>query len=359
MPSKRAAWYIWLSLALLIKLFSLFPAAVEQYYSNGLYPFISGAQRLLWGWIPLSVGDLLYSAAIIGLGLGLTRLAVRLFRRQFTRKMAILLFRNIFFYGVVIYVVFNLLWGLNYNRLGIGKQMGLETARPNRDDLVQLMTTLAGKLNDLDSQARVNRAALANKRHLFTGAIASYGEMSKAYPDFSYQHPSVKPSLFSYIGNYMGYTGYYNPFTGEAQVNTTVPLFIQPFTTCHEIGHQLGYARENEANFSGFLAARFSPDPAFRYSVYFDLYSYGRFYLYIQDSMSMKKIDSSLHTGIRADYKNLRAFLHRYRNPAGEAIDRLYAQYLRANEQPEGRITYNQVVLWVLAYYRKYGEKAL
>jgi len=55
-------------------------------------------------------------------------------------------------------------------------------------------------------------------------------------------------------------------------VNTTTPVFTQPFTTCHEIGHQLGYAKENEANFAGYLSARSSRDPAFLYSVYFDLY---------------------------------------------------------------------------------------
>ncbi len=69
--------------------------------------------------------------------------------------------------------------------------------------------------------------------------------------------------MYSYLGNYLGFTGYYNPFTGEAQVNTTVPLFVQPFTTCHEIGHQLGYAKENEANFAGYLAAKSSPDAGF------------------------------------------------------------------------------------------------
>ncbi len=58
-----------------------------------------------------------------------------------------------------------------------------------------------------------------------------------------------------WLGNYLGFTGYYNPFTGEAQVNTTVPQFLLPNIALHEMGHQIGYAKEDEANFSAYLAA--------------------------------------------------------------------------------------------------------
>jgi hypothetical protein len=78
--------------------------------------------------------------------------------------------------------------------------------------------------------------------------------------------------LWGWLGNYVGFTGYYNPFTGEAQVNTTVPKFLQPFTASHEVAHQLGYAKEMEANFVGYLAASHSTDTLFRYSVYLDLF---------------------------------------------------------------------------------------
>ena len=141
-----------------------------------------------------------------------------------------------------------------------------------------VMEVMVIRLNALDSLAKMERPSLARKRTLFAGAFGAYENLAKETPLIKYSFRSVKPSLFSYLGNYLGYTGYYNPFTGEAQVNTTTPLFVQPFTTCHEIGHQLGYAKENEANFAGFLAARYSDNPAFRYSMYFDMYAYTRSY---------------------------------------------------------------------------------
>ncbi len=48
-----------------IKIFSLYSGAVERYYSTGIYPFIAGLQRLLFGWIPFSIGDIFYGIAII------------------------------------------------------------------------------------------------------------------------------------------------------------------------------------------------------------------------------------------------------------------------------------------------------
>ena len=84
------------------------------------------------------------------------------------------------------------------------------------------------------------------------------------------------------------------PTPTPSAANTTVPLFVQPFTTCHEIGHQLGYAKENEANFAGYLSAKSSQSALFRYSVYFDLYSYSRYYLYAQDSVAAKKLSNAL-----------------------------------------------------------------
>jgi hypothetical protein len=179
--------------------------------------------------------------------------------------------------------------------------------------------------------------------------------LSTKDPRFLYNPVSLKSSLFSSIGNYLGYSGYYNPITGEAQVNTTVPLFIQPYTGCHEIGHQLGYARENEANFAGYLAACSSTDPAFRYSVYFDLYNYGRPFLKEIDSVFMKKLDATLHERVRQDREELRLFYERHQNPIETFIDWAYGRYLKANGQPDGKWTYNKVIVWLAAYYKLKG----
>lgn len=356
---KKTAWLVLLSLAIFIKIFSLFPDAVETYYASGLYPVISKLQRILLGWLPVSVGDIFYAVIIVWLINRLYKTIRRIIKRQTNKKYWWQALSQLGFIILLVYVSFNLLWGLNYNRRGVAYQLGLKVTRYSKDDLVQVMQQVVYRLNALDSPSRVNREALRRKRNLFNGAIEAYDRLAHNERQFTYAFSSVKPSLYSYLGNYLGYTGYYNPFSGEAQVNTTVPLFVQPFTTCHEIGHQLGYAKENEANFAGYLSAHSSQDPLFRYSVYFDLYSYSRFYLYAQDSVTAKQLDAQLSPGIKSDYHELREFVKKYRNPMEEIIDHLYGQYLKANNQPGGKLTYNEVVAWLVAYYKKFGKDAI
>ncbi|HEY4337236.1 MAG TPA: DUF3810 domain-containing protein [Puia sp.] len=356
---RKITWIVLVSLVIVIKIFSRFPGAVEKGYSTGLYPVIARLQRLLFGWIPFSIGDLFYAVTAVWLLYSLFFFTRTMVRRQAGKGYFLSVLRRILFYLLLLYVVFNISWGLNYDRKGIADQLQLEVKPYSTADLTDMVRLMVIRLNDLDSAAHERRAALASHRYLFEGAITSYKNLSGQDPRFAYPLPSVKPSMFSIIGSYLGFSGYYNPFSGEAQLNMTVPLFTQPYTTCHEIGHQLGYAKENEANFAGFLSARSSDDPTFRYSVYFELYLYAARELYGRDSSQLKPLKEQLKPSIRADFRELQAFLIKYRNPFEPVIGRLYGRYLKANRQPQGMHTYNEVVAWLIAYYKKNGAAAI
>jgi len=102
-----------------IKLLSFFPAAVERYYSDGIYLFLSRLQRILFGWMPFSVGDLLYLAAIVWMVVALVRTIRALIRRNTGRAWWWSFVRRFVFVALWVYVLFNGLWGLNYDRKGI------------------------------------------------------------------------------------------------------------------------------------------------------------------------------------------------------------------------------------------------
>ncbi|MFM9908047.1 MAG: DUF3810 domain-containing protein [Chitinophagaceae bacterium] len=359
MTKRGIAWWVLIVLALGIKLFSLFPNAVEYYYSNGFYPLTARVQRMMFGWAPFSIGDILYALVVIYLIYKIIELIKKIRKKQLSKVYWRSGAKRLIFIFLFVYVWFNLFWGLNYNRLGIAHQLGLTKQKINKEDIISVMEQLLIRVNQFDTAGKINRSSFNNKKNLFNKAVDSYKNLSKQQDNFSYNTTSVKPSLFIYVGNYLGYSGYYNPFTGEAQVNTTVPLFVQPFTTCHEIGHQLGYAKENEANFAGYLSAKNSTDSAFLYSVYFELYTYGRRYLYGQDSLLLRKLDSQLLPGVKKDFKELKDFFIKYENPAEKIIDKLYGQFLKANEQPSGKVSYSEVIIWLIAYYKKFGKEAL
>lgn len=356
MHTKRKAWIVVVITVLLIKLFSLFPSAVERYYSTGVYPLLSRLLRLLFGWIPFSIGDLLYGFVAIVLLMKLWRFMKALRAKKPLWKPRL---QWLFFYMLLVYAVFNLFWGLNYNRLGTAQQLQLELKPYSTGELDTVLQVMLQRLESTADASLATRDRYLRKRNLFDTAVRSYGLVEQNYPQLVYRNRSVKPSLFSYLGDYMGYTGYYNPFTGEAQVNTTVPVFVQPFTTCHEMGHQLGYAKENEANFAGFLSARASADPAFRYSVYFDMYSYGIRELYGRDSARALELNRRKPVQVKKDVLTLQKFYDAYENPIEPYIRKLYGQYLRANEQPSGMKTYSEVMAFLVAYGKKYGVNSL
>jgi len=359
MHTKKKPWLIIIILVVLIKIFSFFPAAIERYYSNGMYPVITRTLRFLFGWLPFSAGDTLYLAAGIYLLIKLVQSLKVIFRKKANTIFWWNGLRWLLFYSLLVYSMFNVLWGLNYNRLGMAYQMQLQMKPYSTEELQKVVTILVERLDSTSTKALQTRNVYLRKKALFAEAYQDYQLAKPAYPHLSYATKSVKASLFSYLGDYMGYTGYYNPFTGEAQVNTTVPVFVQPFTTCHEIGHQLGYAKENEANFAGYLSGKFSADPSFTYSVYFDLYNYGIRELYGRDSVLAIALNKQKPLQVKKDIMALRQFYDAYENPIEPYIRKLYGQYLRANEQPSGMQSYNEVMAFLIAYYKKYGEASL
>ena len=359
MHTKRKAWLVVVVLVILVKLFSIFPVAVEKYYSNGFYPVISRALRFLFGWFPFSLGDVLYAAAGVYLLVKLVQALRVIFKKKAGKDFWWNGLRWLGFYCLLVYTVFNILWGLNYNRLGTAWMMQLQLKPYTTEELHKVMEVIVQRLHSTSEKSLQTRDNYQRKPALFGEAYRDYQLAKPVYPHLSYTNKSVKASLFSYLGDYLGYTGYYNPFTGEAQVNTTVPVFVQPFTTCHEIGHQLGYAKENEANFAGYLSGKMSPDPAFTYSVYFDLYNYGIRELYGRDSLMALALNKQKPLQVKKDIIALQQFYAAYENPIEPYFRKLYGQYLKANEQPSGMQSYNEVMAFLVAYYKKYGEQAL
>lgn len=351
-------WLIPLIMALAIKIFSFFPAAVERYYAEGLYPVISIFPRILFGWIPFSVGDVLYAAAFIYLVVSLVNFVSRAFRRTLHRAYLLLCLKRAAIIGLWIYLLFNIFWGLNYDRLPVATRLGLEVKPYNREDLRELVGMLVLRMNEIDSASRAARRNLDNSDSIFHYSIDAFHSASHQFPFLNYRFPSVKPSFYGFVANYMGFSGYYNPFTCEAQVNTTIPRFVQPFTTCHEIGHQMGFAKEEEANFCGFLTTKSSSNPAFRYSEYLDLYLYAATALYQLDSTAFIHYRESLHPAVRQDLRDLKAFYQRYQNPFEPIIHRIYGKYLKANRQPQGIYSYDEVVGLAIAWYRRNGASA-
>ncbi|MBL7730900.1 MAG: DUF3810 domain-containing protein [Chitinophagaceae bacterium] len=357
---KSWSWVLLVLLSVLIKWASWYPGWVESNYSRGVYPVISRIQRVLFGWIPFSIGDLFYAFLILIIVYKTGRFFKLLFKRRLNRQYFVAGLQQFIFFGLFVYVFFNLFWGLNYNRKGVSSQLELQLKPYSLADLDTLTSTLQQRANYYAVfVTEAQRDSFNRKGRLFRSAEEGYQAASLKYPFMKYRSRSIKPSLFSYLGNYLGFQGYYNPFSGEAQVNTTVPRFLEPFVTAHEMAHQLGYAKENEANFVGFLACKEYDNNAFRYSAYYDMYNYAVGEVFRRDTVLGKAFQDKAHPQVRKDQREFRDFYRRYKNPIEPIIMWGYGHFLKANNQPAGKASYNEVVAWLIAFYKKYGTAAL
>jgi len=131
---------------------------------------------------------------------------------------------------------------------------------------------------------------------------------------------------------------------------------MQPFVACHEVAHQLGYAREMEANFVGYLAASGSGDTLMQYSVYLDLLLYSNRNLFNMDSLAARSYAKQLLPEVKADLKTWREFNLRHRNPIEPVFRWVYGLYLKNNEQPQGVLSYDVVTSFLIAFYKKTGK---
>jgi hypothetical protein len=349
---------VWIIVCLLLYVAGQYPPAIERVYSTGVYPCLAAGLRLLTGFLPVALGDLLYAAAVVFLLRFLVRFARALKQRAGRGRTLLLWSSRLLTCLLVTVAIFYLFWGLNYSRLGIARQLDMDTAVEKYPP--EELKALAG---DVVTQLNSSATRLGSLGFRQPGVQEMFGQVCRAYDTAARQHrflqyrfPSVKKSLVGWLGKYLNFTGYYNPFTGEANVNTTVPEFMVPFIAAHEMAHQLGYATEDEANFVGYYVAQSSGNDTLRYSANFELYLYVNRELFRQDSAAARANSRLLDTLVKRDLAVYRKYLQDSRNSLERYSSFLYNGFLQANNQPRGLGTYSEVTRLLLAYRRKYGR---
>jgi hypothetical protein len=121
----------------------------------------------------------------------------------------------------------------------------------------------------------------------------------------------------------------------------------------------LGYSKENEANMIAFLSGRVSNNVEFRYSAYYDIYTYAISELRRYDTTRFKELRQSVHPQFKKDHRAYLEYLYQNENIVEPLMSDFYDRYLKMNNQPKGRATYNEVVAWLIAYMKKYGRDAI
>lgn len=343
-----------LAIALPIQIIGLqilkqFPNLVEKYYSLGIYPWISKILRYLFGWIPFSVGDIFY----VLVTLFALRWIVKNFKRIKTETVNF--FLDLLAVFSIVYFAFHFLWGFNYYRLPLHQSLGIENEY-NYEQLISTTEVFITKSNQLHRQLNGDTLMIPlpySQKEFMDKTKNGYNRLKQEFPKLSYTPKSLKKSISGLGITYMGYGGYLNPFSGEAQVNGLIESYYFPVVACHEEAHQIGYAAENEANFIAVMATLKNDDLYFQYAgSIFTL----RYLLNEVARSNREKFDELITTvnpGILASYRELSEFWEKYDNPFEELSKVFWDNFLKANNQSQGIQSYNYMVALVINYFQE------
>lgn len=335
---------------IMVKWIGSYPNFIEKYYSTGFYQFISKLFRFVFGWVPFSMGDVFYTI----LGILIAKFFItkgKLFITQ-TR----VFFKEVFIVVSIAYAMFHVFWAFNYYRLPLHESLHLQNDYTN-EELEAFTTRLIEKSNEIHLKITHNDSVKVTmpytKNEIFKMTQNGYNHLAKKYPQFTYHPQSIKKSIYSTPLTYMGYSGYLNPFTNEAQVNGLIYNFKFPTTTCHEIAHQLGYSAENEANFIGYLAAVHNDDIYFKYSAYIFVLRYCLGEIKSRNVDRFEEFNSKINYGIILNYIEVANFWAQYQNKAEPVFKSTYNSFLKANQQQGGIKSYNYVISLLVNYYKE------
>ena len=225
--------------------------------------------------LPISLAEIL----IILLPAALALTIVFIIRKARPTKRSTLVFCvSIVTCASLFFSVFVLGFGCGYHGSTLGEKMGIEKKPVSVDELEKTALWLSDYVwEEIDAieYGEDNFSKLPYSLSTLNGKLLeAYDNVCDSYGFVQRLSSRIKPVMLSEAMSYTHITGVYTYFTGEANLNVNFPDYTLPFTAAHELAHQRGIAREDEANFVAFLVCISSDDPYIRYSGYLNMFEY-------------------------------------------------------------------------------------
>jgi len=334
------------------------PEIVERLYSEAVYPPMGKMLSRLTGIVPLSVAELTVLLVPVALITYMAAVLKKSFSRHGFSIIPILRFTvNILVITSVVFFSFITLWGLNYYRQPFADLAGLQVRPSSVQELESLCSSLIERANSLRQAVNVDTKGYVDvpgsTRDILRGCSKGYTALAERYPQLGGSYGVPKPILLSEPMNYTGICGVYFPFTGEANVNVSIPEATLPSTAAHEMAHQRGFSREDEANYIAYLACVNHPDVNYQYSGVLLAMIQSMNALYRNDNELHSKLAEGFSPEVRKDLDQINVFWKKYEGPVEETADRMNNTYLKANNQKDGVKSYGRMVDLLLAEYRQ------
>lgn len=260
----------------------------------------------------------------------------------------------------LLFSLFVFTFGTGYHTTELDKRLDLDKSAVSSEELVETAEWLISEINaevgNIDFEQKSSSDMPYDIRRMNELLLDSYAKLSEEYEFLPVLRSYIKPVMLSEPMTYTHISGVYTFMTGEANLNTNAPDYCIPYTTAHELAHQRGIAREDEANFIAFLVCINSDDAYIRYSGYLNVLEYVLNAIYSNDKdlweQTYKKLDSCVIYEMIA----MGDFYEKYQdNIVGDISGAINDTMLQINGT-EGSRSYGLVVDLAVAYFHKNTE---
>ena len=353
-PFLLVTLVLFLVSAIFLVLFISFPTladTVNRTFAQGVRLVLAKITSIL----PFSFAELLLCLSPLIVGF----LIFSFVRFAKTRAKARRFFLNILAFVLLIASLYVFTLGVGYHTTRLDEKMGLVRENLKKEELLSMAEYLHEKIvEDLDEVTFSQDGASVmpyTLKELSDLLCREYDGFVEQYPDLiSYNyHSRVKGVAFSRAMSYAQILGIYTFFSGEANLNVDYPDAELPTTALHELAHQRGISREEEASFIAHLVGRNSTDAYVRYSTNLDLFRYVVNALWRADHelyyTFFEQVDPRIVGEIRALSNYSKQFQN---NPVGNVSTALNDAYLKANGT-EGEVSYGFIVDLSVAFYKE------
>ncbi len=319
---------------------------------------LSSAPRFLiaklTSWIPFSLAEILIISIPIWACI-LIAIAIKKSKKSIKSSV-----RYLCFVICIVCFIFNaFVWTYSsgYHTSTIDKKLDLDRQKINADDLYQTALWLTENINSIAPKIKYdeNGASVMEYSYfeLSDKICKSYEKFADNYKIIKTFKSNVKPILLSEPFTYTHISGIYSFMTGESNINTNYPDYIVASSATHEMAHQRGIAREDEANFIAFLVCITSDDAFLQYSGYLDVYQSVMNALYSADKELYKDAFQKLCYEAYMDRLSYAEFFKKYADSkTSEVSGALNDSFLHANGQEAGIKSYGMVTDLTVAYYK-------
>ncbi len=352
----RHCWI--LGTAALIALFHLLTGSrrIMNALAAGTLPLRQAAARFC-ALFPFSVAELLCTLGVLAVLVWLLWTAEGVLRHRPRGRVFWERFSLLPAAALTLYLLLCLLLGASYRADGFQEKSGLRARPESLETLEETAALFAARLRETaDTVPRDEAGEFAlSLEEIFDAADSVYRGAEERFPFLRLRDVTPKRVFFSRLMSRFNYTGFYFPYTGEANINTDPPPALIPATVAHEMAHQRGIASEQEANFTAILACVESGNPAYAYSGWLFGFLHLGNALYRRDAEAYWALAATLPEEVRADLRANDEYWARFETRAARVSGKVYDSMLKSYGQSLGVQSYGAVVDLLLAWYLQGG----